>query len=481
MEQTSSVAYPNALVVDYLKKARRANPELMMKSKQYLNVGYQKMLTFQNPNGGFGWWGSGANPVVWVTAYGVQELHDMGKVMEIDPKVIERAQTWLIAQQSKDGAWRIPGHTHGVAIERMKDPEIGLTGYVAWTLAETGFKGGALDKAIQFLKDNLDKSSDNPYALAMTANALAAAEPEGSETRAVLRTLDKNKRTKDQTVYWGTEGQTLTYARGNSATVEITALVAYAMQQVGGFTGTTNKALAYLIEARGSAGSWGSTQATILALKALVRGLGGQKQKGTVSIDVTVNGKKQTVRVTPDQSDVLQLLDLKEVTRPGRNYVQLNVDGESGMLYQVVARHYMPWDLTTTRETQSPISVDVGYDRTELKTGDLLKANATLKYTGEVTTYMVIVDLGLPPGFRLDPTAFEQMVAKGVIEKFTATSRQVTLYFGGLKKDQEVGFSYSLIAKYPIRAKTPKTTAYEYYTPENRAVSKPVTIEVKDK
>ena len=75
MEQTSSRAYPNVLVVDYLKKARRANPELMMKAKQYLSVGYQKILTFQNPNGGFGWWGGGDNPVVWVTAYGVQELH----------------------------------------------------------------------------------------------------------------------------------------------------------------------------------------------------------------------------------------------------------------------------------------------------------------------------------------------------------------------------------------------------------------------
>src|ERR1041384_4605824 len=92
MEQTSSTSYPNILVVDYLKKARRANPELMMKAQEYLNVGYQKILTFQNPNGGFGWWAGGADPVVWVSAYGMQQLADMAKIMDVDARVIHRAQ-----------------------------------------------------------------------------------------------------------------------------------------------------------------------------------------------------------------------------------------------------------------------------------------------------------------------------------------------------------------------------------------------------
>ena len=47
MEQTSSTAYPNLLVVDYLQSARRADPETMMKAEHYLSIGYQKILTFQ--------------------------------------------------------------------------------------------------------------------------------------------------------------------------------------------------------------------------------------------------------------------------------------------------------------------------------------------------------------------------------------------------------------------------------------------------
>src|ERR671923_36164 len=75
MEQTSSSAYPNVLVVDYVKKARVASPQLLMKAEQYLNVGYQTLLTFERPGGGFDWWGSG-EPMVWLIPYGRKHLQD---------------------------------------------------------------------------------------------------------------------------------------------------------------------------------------------------------------------------------------------------------------------------------------------------------------------------------------------------------------------------------------------------------------------
>ena len=79
MEQTSSAAYPNIMVVDYVKKARVASPQLLMKAEQFLSVGYQKLLTFERPGGGFDWWGNG-EPLVWLSAYGLQEFNDMAKV-----------------------------------------------------------------------------------------------------------------------------------------------------------------------------------------------------------------------------------------------------------------------------------------------------------------------------------------------------------------------------------------------------------------
>ena len=48
-EQTSSSAYPNVLIVDYIKKNRVASPAMLMKAESFLNVGYQRLLRSSVP------------------------------------------------------------------------------------------------------------------------------------------------------------------------------------------------------------------------------------------------------------------------------------------------------------------------------------------------------------------------------------------------------------------------------------------------
>jgi hypothetical protein len=91
---------------------------------------------------------------------------------------------------------------------------------------------------------------------------------------------------------------------------------------------------------------------------------------------------------------------------------------------------------------------------------------------------MVIVDLGIPPGFTADPGDFAEMVAAKKIEKFSMTARQVTLYLGDVKPGDVRLFEYGLRPKYPIKAKAPAAVAYEYYTPANRAAANPVELTV---
>jgi hypothetical protein len=67
------------------------------------------------------------------------------------------------------------------------------------------------------------------------------------------------------------------------------------------------------------------------------------------------------------------------------------------------------------------------------------------------------------------------------VQKFSLTSRQVTLYLGDVKPGDALSFEYTLKPKYPLKAKTPATVAYEYYTPANRAAALPVEITVEDK
>src|SRR5947209_11833499 len=223
MEQTSSAAYPNILVADYVKKARVASPEILMKAEQYLNVGYQHLLTFERPGGGFDWWGSG-EPLVWLSAYGLHEFNDMAKVWPIDRGIIDRTQSWLMKQRAADGTWDKIGMTHGESIERMGDPKLLLTSYVTWSLLESGCKDAKLKKSIEYIREKAP-AADNAYILALAANALAAWDAQDDDTHAVLvkvlKKLDEKKQDKPEwkAACFPAGGQSLSYARGDSLTV----------------------------------------------------------------------------------------------------------------------------------------------------------------------------------------------------------------------------------------------------------------------
>jgi hypothetical protein len=106
-----------------------------------------------------------------------------------------------------------------------------------------------------------------------------------------------------------------------------------------------------------------------------------------------------------------------------------------------------------------------------------VKATATLSYGGP-GTFMVIADLGIPPGFTPDAAAFDALQKKGTIDKYSITGRQITLYFGRMEKGRRHEIEYTLTPRFPIRARTPGSGAYEYCTPENRGSGKPSTLRV---
>src|SRR5260370_41743196 len=125
-----------------------------MTAEQYLNVGYQKLLTFERPGGGFDWGGNGP-PLVWLSAYGLQEFSDMAKVYPIDRGVIDRTQAWLMKQRDKDGTWSNIGATHSETIARMGNPKRPLTSYGTWALLESGLPKPQLNEPVADLRANL--------------------------------------------------------------------------------------------------------------------------------------------------------------------------------------------------------------------------------------------------------------------------------------------------------------------------------------
>src|SRR5260370_26504790 len=223
-----------------------------MTAENYLNVGYQKLLTFERPGGGFDWWGWG-EPVVWLSAYGLQEFNDMAKVYPIDRGVIDRTQRWLMQQRAADGTWSKIGMTHGEAIERMGDPKLLLTSYVVWSLIDSGAKKEDLKKSVDYIRAGIQKV-DNTYILALAANALASYDAKDDSVHEVLKKLEERQKDLPEikALCYPAGGQSLSYSRGDSLTVETTALTAMAMIRSGQFTNSANKALMLLVKSNNS-------------------------------------------------------------------------------------------------------------------------------------------------------------------------------------------------------------------------------------
>jgi uncharacterized protein YfaS (alpha-2-macroglobulin family) len=100
---------------------------------------------------------------------------------------------------------------------------------------------------------------------------------------------------------------------------------------------------------------------------------------------------------------------------------------------------------------------------------------------------MVMVDLGIPPGFELLSEDLQSLQEKtvnakaGRLEKFSLTATQAILYFNALSPKQTVTLNFRLRAKYPIRARTFQSRVYEYYDPAVNSTARPIQLEVRDR
>jgi uncharacterized protein YfaS (alpha-2-macroglobulin family) len=477
-EQTSSVTYPNILVLDYMKSTGKITPELQMKAEGFINAGYQRLVSYEVPGGGFEWFGKAPAHRI-LTAYGLMEFYDMSKVYEVDPAIITRTQQWLAKCQENDGSYKpSKGGIREGAINKFADDVFRNTAYITWALASTDYKGPEVAKGIKYLHEHLDEMKDN-YTIALTANALATVDPEDKTTLAVLQTLFEKRVEKDDVAYWPSQSDTPTHGSGAAADIEVTALAVQAFIRCGQEPGTVSKAVTYLVKNKDAYGTWQSTQATIQALRAMLMAERGATARTNATIELSHNGETvKQLRVDETNSDVLQLVDLKNVTREGDNTISLKFEGEGALLYQVVGRYYIPYPMKVLPARKEPMTINVEYDRTQLAAEDIINVTATVNNNRPGRAKMVIVDLGLPPGFTLVPDNLNRLVEKQVIEKYSTTGRQIIVYLREVDRKKPVSISYQLLAKYPLRAKTPKSAVYEYYNPEIRSEAKPIQLVV---
>ncbi len=474
-EQTSSVTYPNILLLNYLRQTEQIKPETEMKAEQYISLGYQRLLSFEVSGGGFSWFGDApANKIL--TAYGLMEYSDMSKVYEIDERVIDRTGQWLKNQQEKDGSWSPDKqYLHQEAWGRIQNNQIMPTAYICWALGETGDRSQSVTKGLDYLSKNL-KSANDPYILALVANAFVAVEPKGAQTLEVLKKLVDMAKTDKDAMYWESNIPSITFSRGQGADIEATGLAVYALIKAGKYPDVVSKVLTYLIRSKDASGLWYTTQGTIIALRSLVAALGGTVEDVEGQVAVIFNGKNVAdIKIDKSNADLMHQIDLTPYLSK-ENAVEISLKGEGNFLYELTRSYYVPWkDLP--RPEKPPFTIDVKYDRKQLVVNDIVNIDVLIRLNRAGTAQMVMIDLGIPPGFEVQTPTLDEHVGKK-IQKYSMTSRQLIIYLDEVSSQKPVELSYSIKAKYPIKAQVRSSRVYEYYNTGDEGVEEPFEMKV---
>ncbi|MFZ2656095.1 MAG: MG2 domain-containing protein [Victivallales bacterium] len=471
-EQTSSITYPNILALQYMKKTGQISPEIQMKALGMINTGYQRILSFEIPNGGFEWFGRPpANTVL--SAYGLMEFCDMQKVYEsFDPKVIERTKKWLIYKREADGSWKDERWALGLESNTER------TAYILMALAESGLDNSELEPSFNYILRHLDDVKD-ARTLAYCANAFAAAKrPEADN---MIEKLYEVRNEKGDFVLWNGKGKKTIYFEGdnNIYDTETTALVVQAMFRTGHHSTTASKALSWLISKKDKNGNWGTTQSTIQCLRAIIAGKEQKKYDKPYEITIFVNGKPTNkIGITSDNYDVCQLIDLTASVQQGVNSVEVTSPKDENYSYQLVAEYYIPKKEHPANANEI-LKINVEYEKNNLKVNDIISCRAAVDNNGTMPANMVLVDIGVPPGFDVIPDKLQGMKERNEIEQWEIRGRQVIIYLREIKANSQAVVSFDMKAKYPIRAQTPVSRVYEYYQPSNNSETGSIAIEVE--
>ncbi len=267
---------PNALILRRLEsispqdcpQGAEAHTAKIRRAREYLDEGYQKLLSYQHQSGGFT--RDSSEPAVVPTALGLLQLAELGEVMDVDAQpAMRRAAHWLAGQQQQRGHWI---HDNWSADKLPVDvAQLRATAFSVWALTRASLSDeydAVIERGSAALVQLLAAESIGPYERALAANALLA---HGHRERAVavLHTLAKQVHLDGRLRYWKQDRPTWTGNPSTYATLATTALAIRAMSRAQTHAQLIPGALAFLAD-KWSKWAFVRTDATIWVIEALV-------------------------------------------------------------------------------------------------------------------------------------------------------------------------------------------------------------------
>jgi hypothetical protein len=462
-EQTSSTTYPLVMAQQYFMSHQGVDPKLVDRSRTLLDEGYNRLV-------GFEWFGADPGHDA-LSAYGLLEFTDMALVRQVDARMLKDTREFLLKSRDGNGGFKRQTHTLHTWIA---DPEC-ANGYNTWALLECGTDRASLAPEVAWAKANL-QSSKNSYALALGANIMALAGD--AEAAKAFMTKLAGKQSESGMV----DGATTSVigSGGDALQIETTALSALAWMRDPNFAGNVERSMKWLCEAC-KAGRFGSTQSTILSLRAIVtydKLRARPKAPGTVQ--VTVDGKPMGSSVAFDEKSqgAIKLQDVSEMLSPGKHTIALKMAAGAEMPFSIAVRYNA---LKPATSEQCKVAIETKLREAEVHEGSLTEAVVTVTNKADEVVPTPIAIVGIPGGLEVRHDQLKELVKQQKIAAYEVIGREVVLYWRSLDARQRVEIPISLTASIGGSFTAPASRAYLYYTDEHKQWADPLAAKVTPK
>ncbi|MEN3014736.1 MAG: alpha-2-macroglobulin family protein [bacterium] len=468
-EQTSSINYPNVLILKYLRAKGVVNPSIEARAQYYIGIGYQRLLTFEVEGGGFSWFGDKpANKVL--TAFGLMQFKDMKQVHFVDPNLIQRTVKFLFDNQNSDGSWEPDkNYIHQETWQNIQSKKLTVTCYILMSLLENDpniwkVYESRIDKSLDFIYQGARgkyKELDN-YTLGLILNILSYSKDRSKDYldfgQDLIEYLVSKAVRQGGMCYWKGSVETLFFGYDKASDVETTSIIAMGMIRWNKLD-IAFEAVKYLISSKDSRGIWYSTQPTIMALKAITNFDTVSKNLNQPNkVEIMVNEQVLSVNFSEDDL-AYKIIDITSLLVKGKNF--LKVKSKNPVIFDVNYSYYLPFQFYTP--VYDLLDIVVEYDRKELKVNDKIVVKVRIMNRSNKVLNMVVVDLGIPPGFSVD---LSKLRSNEKVKNVENTDRQVVVYFDRIDSGEKINLEYDIVSLYPLRVKIPQSKIYEYYNPE---------------
>ncbi|EDV31359.2 Thioester-containing protein 2, isoform I [Drosophila ananassae] len=471
-EQNMVNFVPNILVLKYLEVTGRRMPAVETKAKKFLEIGYQRELTYKHDDGSYSAFGkSDKSGSTWLTAYVMRSFHQAGKYTDVDPKVVIAGLDFLVSKQKENGEFPEVGKL----FDNANQNSLALTSFVLLAFFENyeliEKYQSAIQKGVNYVAEEVDKS-DDLYSLAIAVVALQLAKhPQAEKVLAKLETLARQENDRK---WWSKVDPTSSsevarvYWKPRSNDVEITSYVLLALLE----KEAADKSLPiikWLIAQRNSNGGFSSTQDTVIGLQALTK-FAYKTGSGSGSMDIEftpAGGTKDTIKVNPENSLVLQTHVLPKNTRK----VDFTAKGTGSAMVQLSYRYNLAekekkpsFKVTpTVKNSPSPqlLDVDICAEFVPLEEADK-----------EKDSNMAVMEIALPSGFVSDSDTLDGIQNVDRVKRVETKNSDSTVivYFDSLTPGDVRCLPVKATKAHAVAKQKPASVSlYDYYDTERRA------------